>query len=65
LPVMAYGVIYSTWLIVGGALIVTMSMFGWALEPADASPDDFDPPDTTPSSSLVSADTAPTDETTS
>ena len=44
LPVMAYGVIYTTWLIVLGAAIVVAAMFGWALEPADAEDADFDPP---------------------
>lgn len=44
LPVMAYGVIYNTLLIVAGAAIATMAMFGWALEPADAEASDFDPP---------------------
>jgi len=46
LPVMAYGVIYTTWLIVIGAAIVVAAMFGWALEPADSEPADFDPPPT-------------------
>jgi cytochrome c oxidase subunit 1 len=44
LPVMAYGVIYTTWLIVLGAAIVVAALFGWALEPADADESDFDPP---------------------
>jgi len=44
LPVLAYGVIYSTWLIAAGAAIAVMALFGWALEPADAEPTDFDPP---------------------
>ncbi len=46
LPVMAYGVIYTTWLIVLGAAIAIAAMFGWALEPADADESDFDPPAT-------------------
>ncbi len=46
LPVMAYGVIYTTWLIVLGAAIAFAAMFGWALEPADAEDSDFDPPAT-------------------
>ena len=41
---MAYGVIYTTWLIVLGAAIVVAALFGWALEPADADESDFDPP---------------------
>lgn len=44
LPIMAYGVIYTTWLIVAGAAIAIGAMFGWALEPADAEDSDFDPP---------------------
>ncbi len=44
LPIMAYGVIYTTWLIVLGAAIVVAALFGWALEPADAEDADFDPP---------------------
>ncbi len=45
LPVLAYGVIYSTLLILAGAAIATMAMFGWALEPADAPQSDYDPTD--------------------
>ena len=45
LPVMAYGVIYNTLLIVAGGAIAVMAMFGWALEPADAEPSDYDPID--------------------
>jgi cytochrome c oxidase subunit 1 len=36
LPVMAYGVIYSPWLIVAGGLISLLSVFGWVLEPGAA-----------------------------
>jgi cytochrome c oxidase subunit I len=44
LPVIAYGVIYSTWLaIIGGALVV-LTMFGWAMEPSVADESDYDPP---------------------
>ncbi|MEP1124162.1 MAG: cytochrome c oxidase subunit I [Ilumatobacter sp.] len=46
LPIMAYGVIYTAWLIALGAAIAIAAMFGWALEPADAEPSDFDPPAT-------------------
>lgn len=46
MPVMAYGVIYNTLLIIAGAAIATMAMFGWALEPADAEQSDYDPADT-------------------
>jgi cytochrome c oxidase subunit 1 len=45
LPVMAYGVIYNTLLIVAGGAIAVMAMFGWALEPADAEQSDYDPTD--------------------
>ena len=44
LPIMAYGVIYTTWMIAAGAAVAIAAMFGWALEPADADPSDFDPP---------------------
>jgi cytochrome c oxidase subunit 1 len=44
LPIMAYGVIYNIWLIVVGAAIVLLSMYGWGMEPATATPDDYDPP---------------------
>ena len=44
LPIMAYGVIYTTWLIIAGALVVLLSMFGWALEPSVADDSDYDPP---------------------
>jgi cytochrome c oxidase subunit I len=44
LPVMAYGVIYTPWLIALGGAIAIAAMFGWALEPADADDADFDPP---------------------
>jgi cytochrome c oxidase subunit 1 len=43
-PMMAYGVIYTTWLIILGGAIAVAAMVGWALEPADADPSDFDPP---------------------
>ncbi len=44
LPIMAYGVIYNIWLIVVGAGVVLAAMFGWGLEPATATPADYDPP---------------------
>jgi cytochrome c oxidase subunit 1 len=44
LPVMAYGVIYSLYLVPVGAAIALASMFGWSLEPHTASPADYDPP---------------------
>ncbi|TVR27153.1 MAG: cytochrome c oxidase subunit I [Ilumatobacter sp.] len=43
LPVMAYGVIYSTLLIVAGAGILALAMYGWAMEPSYADPSDYDP----------------------
>jgi cytochrome c oxidase subunit 1 len=45
-PIMAYGIIYTTWMIVAGAAIAIAALFGWALEPTDAAPSDFDPPST-------------------
>ncbi len=33
---MAYGVIYHPVLIVAGAVIVLLGLFGWVLEPAEA-----------------------------
>ncbi|MEM9746754.1 MAG: cytochrome c oxidase subunit 4 [Actinomycetota bacterium] len=44
LPVISYGVIYTSWLIAVGAAIAVLAMFGWALEPADAEESDFEPP---------------------
>ena len=44
LPIMAYGVIYHTLLIVAGAALLIGSVFGWALEPSTAPESDFDPP---------------------
>jgi len=44
MPILAYGVIYSTLLIVAGAAIAILALFGWALEPPTAPDDDFDPP---------------------
>jgi cytochrome c oxidase subunit 1 len=44
LPIMAYGVLYSPLLIAGGGAIAVLSLFGLALEPADAAESDFDPP---------------------
>ncbi len=42
--VLAYGVIYSTLLIIAGAAICVLALFGWALEPPTAPDTDFDPP---------------------
>jgi cytochrome c oxidase subunit 1 len=36
LPVIAYGVIYSWWLLGAGALIALVAFYGWALEPSVA-----------------------------
>ena len=44
LPIMAYGVIYNIWLIVGGAALALLSMYGWGMEPHTAPDDDYDPP---------------------
>ena len=35
IPIIGYGVIFSLWLCIPGALIVIGALFGWALEPAD------------------------------
>ena len=39
LPIIGYGLIFNLWLAVPGALLMVMSLWGWALEPAD----DLDP----------------------
>ena len=52
LPMMAYGVIYSFWLIAVGGAVVLLSMFGWALEPHTASEADYDPPPPTAGTEL-------------
>ena len=44
LPIMAYGVIYNILLIVAGAAVVLLAMFGWGLEPHTAGAADYDPP---------------------
>jgi cytochrome c oxidase subunit 1 len=44
LPVMAYGVIYSRFLLVVGVAIVLLALFGWGMEPSTATAEDFDPP---------------------
>jgi cytochrome c oxidase subunit I len=36
LPIMAYGVLYSWWLIGAGALVALIGFYGWALEPSVA-----------------------------
>ena len=43
-PILAYGVIYSTLLIIAGAAIAILALFGWALEPPTADESEFDPP---------------------
>jgi len=59
MPVLAYGIIYSTLLIIVGAAIAILALFGWALEPPTAPEDDFDPPSPTdggePSKELVTS----------
>lgn len=35
LPVVGYGLIFSLWLVIPGALTVIAALYGWALEPAD------------------------------
>jgi cytochrome c oxidase subunit I len=44
MPILAYGVIYSTLLIAAGAAVAVLAMFGWALEPPTADESEFDPP---------------------
>jgi cytochrome c oxidase subunit 1 len=36
LPIMAYGVLYSWWVVGAGALVLLTGVFGWALEPSVA-----------------------------
>jgi cytochrome c oxidase subunit I len=36
LPIIAYGLIYTLWLCLVGGLVLTVAVFGWALEPPDA-----------------------------
>jgi cytochrome c oxidase subunit 1 len=46
LPIMAYGVVFSRFLLGIGGAIVLLGMFGWALEPSVADEDDYViPPD--------------------
>ena len=35
IPVVGYGLIFSLWLVIPGALITLAGLYGWALEPAD------------------------------
>jgi cytochrome c oxidase subunit 1 len=44
LPIIGYGLIYNRWIAVVGALVVVVSVFGWALEPSVADDDDLEPP---------------------
>ncbi len=43
-PIIAYGVIYSTLLVIAGLAVAVLALFGWALEPPTADESDFDPP---------------------
>ncbi len=43
LPVIGYGVIYSTFLAIVGVVILVFGMFGWALEPSVAPDSEYDP----------------------
>jgi cytochrome c oxidase subunit 1 len=45
LPIMAFGVIYNTLLIVVGGAIAVLAMFGLALEPPTAPDSDLEPPE--------------------
>jgi cytochrome c oxidase subunit 1 len=45
LPIIAYGIIFTRWLSVAGAVIVVLALFGWSLEPSVADPEDYvEPP---------------------
>ena len=44
LPIMAYGVIYNLFLLLGGAVLALVSFYGWGLEPHTAPEEDYDPP---------------------
>jgi cytochrome c oxidase subunit I len=44
LPIMAYGIVYTRWLVPIGFAIALLGIYGWAMEPATATPDDYDPP---------------------
>jgi cytochrome c oxidase subunit I len=44
LPVMAYGIIYSRWMIPIGFATALFGIYGWAMEPPTATADDFEPP---------------------
>ena len=44
LPVMAYGIIFSRWMIPIGFAIALFGIYGWAMEPPTATTDDFEPP---------------------
>ncbi len=35
LPLIGYGVLYSLWITIPGGLLMLLSLYGWALEPAD------------------------------
>ncbi len=35
IPIIGYGVIYTLWLVIPGALLMMTALYGWALEPAD------------------------------
>lgn len=47
LPIIAYGVIFSTLIAVFGSIMVLFGIFGWGLEPATAKTSDYDPPEQT------------------
>jgi hypothetical protein len=36
LPIMAYGALYSWWLVGAGAFVLLVGLYGWALEPSVA-----------------------------
>lgn len=59
MPVMAYGVIYHPLILMLGAAIVVLAMFGWALEPSVAPESDYDPPSDPPSGDGSTKELAP------
>jgi cytochrome c oxidase subunit I len=44
LPIMAYGIIFSRWMIPIGFAFALLGIYGWAMEPPTAAPDDYEPP---------------------
>ena len=54
LPIIAFGVIYKTYVIsFAGVALLLLSLYGWAMEPSVADPEDYDPPTEGTSKELV------------